>query len=63
MRLPPDWSEFIGLLHAQNVRYLIVGAHAVAANGRPRATQDIDFWVEPTAAHGAIRFSRGRFPR
>jgi hypothetical protein len=27
---------------------LIVGAHAMAAHGRPRATQDIDFWVEPT---------------
>lgn len=48
MKLPPDWSEFIGLLNAHEVRYLIVGAHAVAANGRPRATQDIDFWVEPS---------------
>ncbi len=49
MKLPPDWSEFIGLLAAHRVRYLIVGAHALAANGRPRATQDIDFWVKPTA--------------
>jgi hypothetical protein len=36
--LPPDWNEFIGLLNANRVRYLIVGAHALAANGRPRAT-------------------------
>ena len=53
MKLPPDWSEFIGLLAAHRVRYLIVGAHALAANGRPRATQDIDVWVEPTAANAA----------
>lgn len=43
---PPDWNEFIGLLNHHRVRYLIVGAHALAANGRPRATQDIDIFVE-----------------
>jgi hypothetical protein len=49
VKLPPDWSEFIGLLFAHRVRFLIVGAHALAANGRPRATQDLDVWVEPTS--------------
>lgn len=49
IKLPPDWNEFIGYLNARGVRYIVVGAHAVAAAGRPRATQDIDFWVEPTA--------------
>jgi hypothetical protein len=47
MKLPADWSEFIDLLCAHRVRFLIVGAHALAAHGRPRTTQDIDFWVEP----------------
>ncbi len=64
MKLPPDWSEFISLLCAHRVRFLIVGAHALAAHGRPRATQHIDFWVEPTkenatrlyAALGAFGF-------
>jgi hypothetical protein len=28
------------------VRFLIVGAYAVAAHARPRATGDIDIWVE-----------------
>jgi hypothetical protein len=46
MKLPPDWNEFIGLLCAHRVRFLIVGAHALAAHGRPRTTQEIDFWVE-----------------
>lgn len=49
--LPPDWNEFIGLLNAQRVRYLIVGAHALAANGRPRATQDLDLFIDRTSAN------------
>lgn len=31
-----------------SVRFLIVWAHTLATHGRPRATQDIDFWVQPT---------------
>jgi hypothetical protein len=45
---PPDWREFIGLLNSNRVRFVVVGAHAVAAAGRPRATQDLDILVEPT---------------
>jgi hypothetical protein len=51
--LPPDWNEFIGLLIANKVRYLIVGAHALAANGRPRATQDLDVFVQRSKANVA----------
>lgn len=51
MELPEDWSAFIDLLLAHEVRFLIVGAHALAALGRPRATQDIDFWVEPSRSN------------
>jgi len=53
MKLPQDWSEFIGLLSEHGVRFLVVGAHAVAANGRPRATQDLDIWTEPTSDNAA----------
>jgi Nucleotidyl transferase of unknown function (DUF2204) len=48
MHLPAEWREFISLLSAHGVRYVVVGAHALAAHGRPRATGDIDFWVEPS---------------
>jgi len=57
MKLPPDWSEFIDLLNTHCVRYVIVGAHALAANGRPRATQDIDFFVEPSSEN-AMRLGK-----
>jgi hypothetical protein len=49
VKLPPDWSELIGLLCAERVRFVIVGAHALAVHGRPRATGDLDILVEPTA--------------
>lgn len=48
MKLPPDWNELIGLLCAEGVRFVIVGAHALAVHGRPRATGDLDIFVEPT---------------
>jgi len=51
MKLPPEWREFIGLLSSHRARFLIVGAHALAAHGRPRATQDIDILVEPTTVN------------
>lgn len=53
MILPPDWREFFDSLIARDVRFLLVGAHAMAANGRPRATQDVDVWVEPTPENAA----------
>jgi hypothetical protein len=31
---------------ACEVRYLVVGAHAVGAHGRPRTTKDLDLWID-----------------
>ena len=45
-------DDFVELLHAlldARARFLIVGAHAMAVHGIPRATQDLDVLVEPTA--------------
>lgn len=43
-----DFEEFIAALNAHDVRYLVIGAHAVALHAQPRATKDLDIWVEPT---------------
>ncbi len=51
MKLPPEWSELIALLISHRVRFLVVGAHALAVHGRPRATQDLDLFVDPTPAN------------
>ena len=44
----PDYEEFIAALNAHGVRYLVIGAHAVALHARPRATKDLDILIEPT---------------
>jgi hypothetical protein len=31
------------------VRFLVVGAYALAIHGHPRATGDLDLWIEPSA--------------
>lgn len=46
-----DYEEFIAALNDHGVRYLIVGAHAVAFHARPRATKDLDILLEPTQAN------------
>src|SRR5712692_8242046 len=46
-----DYEEFIDVLNAHGVRYLIVGAHAVAFHARPRATKDLDILVDPTPSN------------
>jgi hypothetical protein len=34
---------------AADVRFLIVGAYALALHGRPRATGDLDVWIDATS--------------
>ena len=43
-----DWAEIIFALLDAKARFLVVGAHAMAVHGVPRATQDLDIWVQPT---------------
>jgi hypothetical protein len=44
----PDFVDLLRAFIAADVRYLIVGAYALALYGRPRATGDLDVWVDPT---------------
>ncbi len=53
MNLIKDLKEFVELLNATGVKYLLVGGHAVAFHGHPRYTGDIDFFVEPSSENGA----------
>jgi hypothetical protein len=43
-----DYEEFIVALNAHGVRYLIVGAHALAHHGHVRATKDLDIYLLPS---------------
>ena len=42
----PDFVEFLAALISKEARFLVVGAHALAAHGVPRATGDIDIWFD-----------------
>ena len=50
IRLPPDFKEFLQLLNAHGVEYLLVGGYAVGYHGYPRATVDMDIWIGRGAA-------------
>jgi len=39
----------LSALSDAGVEFLVVGAHALAVHGRPRATGDLDVWINPTA--------------
>ena len=45
IKLPPDFREFLKLLNAHRVEYLLIGGYAVGYHGYPRATQDLDIWI------------------
>ena len=46
--LNEDYKEMLQLLLKNKVKFLVVGAYAMGAYGYPRATGDIDIWVEPS---------------
>lgn len=44
-----DFADLLRALLFEDARFLIVGAHAMAVHGVPRATGDIDVWVRADA--------------
>ena len=60
--LSRDWNEFLSALIARRVRFVLVGGHAVAGHGEPRLTEDLDVFVELTAANARrLRDALGDF--
>ena len=54
MQISKDLREFIELLNANRVEYVVVGGFAVAWHGHPRFTADIDFLVRPDRANSEL---------
>jgi hypothetical protein len=46
-----DWFEFLDLLLNAGARFVVVGAHALAVHGVPRATQDVDLLIDVDPAN------------
>ena len=55
--LNKDFKEFIELLNANSVNYLVVGGYALAAHGHPRYTKDLDVWIliDPDNARNILK--------
>ncbi len=49
----PDFTDMLSALSAEAAEFLVVGAHALAVHGHPRATGDLDLWIRPTAGNAA----------
>jgi hypothetical protein len=49
----PDFVDLLRAFIAADVRFLIVGAYALALHGRPRATGDLDVWIDATPENAA----------
>jgi|SRR5581483_8609489 len=52
-QLPDDFREFLKLCNRKRVKYLLVGGYAVGYHGYPRATADMDVWIEATPGNAA----------
>jgi hypothetical protein len=44
--LPRDFQDFLRLLNANEIRYVVIGGYAVAFHGYVRYTGDLDIFVE-----------------
>ena len=51
--LPNDFKEFLRLLNEHDVAYLLIGGYAVGYHGYPRATADIDIWVDSSSRNAS----------
>ena len=52
-RMNQDFLDLLRALSAHDVRFMIVGAYALAVHGRPRATGDLDIWIDATPDNAA----------
>jgi len=48
----PDVEELLSIFNENNVRYLIVGGHAVMLYTEPRYTKDLDVWIDASPQNG-----------
>jgi hypothetical protein len=51
--LNPDFLDLLEAFTHARVEFIVVGAHALAAQGVIRATGDLDVWVRPSAENAA----------
>ena len=45
--LNSDYKDILLILSEKKVKFILVGAYAMAVHGYPRSTMDIDLWIMP----------------
>jgi hypothetical protein len=53
---PEDFVDLLECLRVEGCDFVVVGAHALAAHGAPRATGDLDVFVRPTSDNAERTF-------
>lgn len=53
MEAKTDYKELLAFFNANEVRYIIIGAYALAFHGAPRYTGDLDILVCPERENGS----------
>ena len=49
-----DYKDILLALSNRKVKFLLIGAYAMAAHGYPRSTMDIDLWVMHDPANAIL---------
>ncbi len=52
-----DFKELLSAFNEHRVKYLIVGGYAVAIHAQPRATKDLDIFIQPSAENAKAVFA------
>jgi hypothetical protein len=51
-----EFRELLKVFNDSNVKYLLIGGHAVMHYSEPRYTKDLDVWVEATTENAGAVF-------
>ena len=52
--LNSHYKDILLILSEKKVKYILVGAYAMAVHGYPRSTMDIDLWVMPNPENAKL---------
>lgn len=52
-----DFNELLSVFNGHKVKYLVVGGYAVGFYSQPRATKDLDLFVQPDPDNGKAIYS------
>ena len=50
----PDFRDVLTELVTARAKFMVVGAHAISAHGVPRATVDLEIWIDSTPENARV---------